>query len=236
MSKVQKKELWEENRAFFQANTIKGGRYLDDSGKIINEYVEAYKDLSVGLNGLRLGQSNNADMPDEIVVDINRVWLACYGQGCIKKIKESAEMITKTISRHIGVDLYSRLGLRVYYYKSMDDIRSYMRGLYSRLATPELQTVTGPTDKVLEMISCVRFMNPPFSIRLNIQPITILRPPEKTTDFVGNGVVIDIDVYEDKDSSKRPLNPKHIAAFLRESSDRVITKAGETIALLNEVE
>ena len=228
-------ELWEENRAFFQADTVQGARYLDDAGKIINAYADNYYDISVGIGGLHLAKPKEDDMPDEIVVDMNRIWIACYGEGSIKKVKENAEEITKSVSRHIGVDSYSRLGFRVYYFKSTANVKEYGQQLYSRIAATELQTMV-PAERVLETIPRTRFSDGPFSIWLMIQPITIVRPPEKETDYINNGVIIDVDVSEDRNSSTRALNPRHLATFLKESSDQVVQRANEIIAFLKGVE
>ncbi len=236
MSKVEKRELWEEARAYFQANTVKGGRYLNDAGKIINDCGDAYYDSTVGLDGLRFSKPKKVDVPDEITVDINRVWIACYGPNCVKRTKETAEAITKTVSRHIGVDSYSRLGFRVHYYKHTKNVKTYTQGLYAAIIASEMKTLVGSPDRVLEMVSRVRFLNPPFSIWLGVQPITISRPPDKISDFADDGVIIDIDVAESKDSSTRPLNLNLLATFLREASDRVVEKAAETIGFLEEVE
>ena len=228
-------ELWEENRAFFQANTVKGARYIDDAGKIINDYADDYYDISVGVEGLRLVKPKRDDMPDEIAVDMNRIWIACYGEGAIKKVKENAEEITKLVSRHIGVDSYRRLGFRIQYFKSTANAKEYIQHLYSRIAATELQTMV-PAGTVLETISRTRFSDGSFRILLGIQPIAVARPPEKKSDYVSDGVIIDVDVSEDGDSSTRPLNPRHLATFLRESSDRVVQRANEMIAFLKGVE
>lgn len=133
--------LWEENRAFFQANLIKGGRYLDVAGAIINDYRDAYDKFTVGLNELQFVKPKNNNMPDSIAVNIDRIWIANYGPGSIKKVKETAEAITRDISRHLGVDSYSRLGFRVHYFKRVKDVRSYSRRVYSATASSQLQTV-----------------------------------------------------------------------------------------------
>lgn len=227
-------ELWEENRAFFQANTVKGARYIDDAGKIINDYVDAYDDIAVAVEGLRIAKPKEDDMPDEIAVDINRIWIACYGEGSIKKVKESAGEITKSVSRHIGVDSYRRLGFRVQYFKSTANVKEYVQQLYSRIVATELQTIV-PAERVLEMISRIRFSDNSFSISLRIQPIANVKPPEKKSDYISDGVIIDVDVAENRDSSTRSLNPEHLAVFLKESSDRVVRRANEIIAFLKEV-
>jgi len=228
-------ELWGENRAFFQAETVKGARYIDDAGKIINDYADDYYDISVGMGGLHLDKPKRDDMPDEIVVDMNRIWIACYGEGSIKKVKENAEEITKSVSRHIGVDSYSRLGFRVYYFKSTANVKEYVQQLYLRTASTELQTIV-PAERVLEMSPRTRFSDSSFSIWLMIQPITIARPPEKKTDYVSDGVIIDVDISEDGNSSTRSLNPRHLATFLEESSDRIVQRANEIIAFLKGAE
>ena len=228
-------ELWEENRAFFQANTVKGARYIDDAGKIINDYADTYEDITVGVEGLRIAKPKEDDMPDEISVDMNRVWIACYGEGSIKKVKESAGKITKSVSRHIGVDSYRRLGFRVQYFKNTANVKEYIQQLYSRIVATELQTIV-PAKMVLETISRIRFSDKPFSILLGIQPLVNVKPPEKKSDYVSDGVIIDVDVSENRDSSNRSLNLQHLAVFLKESSAQVVRRANEIITLLKEVE
>lgn len=228
-------ELWEENRAFFQANTFKGARYIDDAGKIINDYVEAYDDVIVGVEGLRIAKPKEDDIPDEITVDMNRIWIACYGEGSIKIVKENAGEITKSVSRHIGVDSYRRLGFRVQYFKSTANVKEYIQQLYSRIVAAELQTIV-PAKMVLETISRIRFSDNPFSILLGIQPLVNVKPPEKESDYVSDGVIIDVDISENRDSSNRSLNLQHLAVFLKESSAQVVRRANEIITLLKEVE
>ncbi len=228
-------DLWEENKAFFQASTVRGARYIDDAGKIINDYRDDYYDINVGVEGLRLAKPKKDDMPDEIAIDMDRIWIACYGEGCIKKVKGNAEEITKLVSRHIGVDSYHRLGFRVHYFKSTANAKRCVQQIYSRSAAAELQTIIS-AKKVLGMISRTRFLDGSFSIWLGVQPIAIVRPPEKKSDYVSDGLIIDVDVSEDTDSSTRSLSPKHLATFLRESSDRIVQRANEIIAFLKGVE
>ncbi len=234
--KPNKIELWQEDRAFFQVNTVHGARYLDDAGKIINEYGDDFQDSSVGLGGLHLAKPKRDELPDEIVVDMNRIWIACYGEGCIKKIKENAPEIIKAISRFIGVDTYSRLGFRVYYFKNITDIKGYVKWLYSTVTSVPLQTLVGSSERTLEMGFRIRYLSTPFAINFGIRPIVVRRPPEKTEDFSKNGFIIDIDVSEDKDSSARSLNTKYISNFTKDSSDYVVQRASETIKFLRGAE
>ena len=39
-------------KAFCQVNTVKGNRYLDDAGLIMNAYADQFPEMNVGLNGL----------------------------------------------------------------------------------------------------------------------------------------------------------------------------------------
>lgn len=235
MKQKDNPQLWAENRAFFQASTIKGARYLDDAGKILNDYKNDYYDSTVGLEGLHLAKPKKDGFPDEIVVDMNRIWMACYGDGCISKIRASAETITKSISKHIGVDSYSRLGFRVYYFKSVSNVRRYVQGLYSQIAAQPLQTMV-PADRMSEMIWRTKFSDGNFSVWLGVQAISIGRPPEKQSDFASDGAIIDIDVSEDQDSSTRRISSSHLAPFVRESSDRLVANAHEIFAFLKGVD
>lgn len=232
MAKPEKPlKLWKEYRAFFQASTFKGARYLDDAGKILNEFRDSYQDGEVGLEGLRLARPKTPNIPDQIAVDINRIWIACFGDTPIKKLTETSEGITKAISRHIGVNSYTRLGLRALYFKPAEDVNVLSRGIYSKFVGTEFQR-DSKADSVVEFGCTFRYKSPPFFFRLMLQPILVTAQSQNKENFTENGFVIDVDVSEDKDSSNTPLNFDRLDKFLRESSTQLITKITSTIELL----
>ncbi len=236
MDDVDSVKLWGQNRAFFQASLIKGGRYLDDAGKILNDYLADYDDGTVGLEGLRLAEPKKDGIPDEIRVDTNRIWIACYGEDCIRRMIENAATITGGISQHIGVDSYGRLGLRVYHFKLIDNLPAYCQKLHLRTTTSEVQTLIGSSDNLKSMTLRTRFLRKPFTILLGIEPIVVVRVPKRISDWPGDGMVIDIDVVENNESSTRKLSRSLLTTFLKESSDYAVDKANETVLFLRELE
>jgi len=228
--------FWQENRAFFQANLVKGGRYLDDAGKIINDYADEYQDTSVGVEGLRFAEPTKDDIPDEIAVNVSRIWIACYGEDCIERITETTGPIVRKISEHIGVDEYRRLGLRVYYFKPIEDPIPYFKQLYLTTTSREFQTLVGSSDRVSEMHLTAKYESKPFSVKIELHPIRIQREAKTKSEFTSSGAIIDIDVVEGKESSSRALNRHHISGYLTESSKYIRDKAEQTIILLRGVQ
>ena len=230
--------LWEENRAFFQANLTRGGRYLDDAGKIINDYADRYGPYSVDPSGLHFAGPTDPAMPDQIAVDVNRIWIACYGPGCVKKLSEVAEDIAAAISRHIDVESYERLGLRANYFKSLQETGAYSRKLGERVYSPPYMALIGPVERVSTIAVQTGVLVGTYSVAMAIRSMKIARPARGRADFPGNGMVLDIDVSEgaDREPDRRRLTRRHIGTFVRESEEHLRSWALQAIGFLADVD
>jgi hypothetical protein len=222
----EKKEpkLWKVTHAFFQVNTFKGGRYLDDTGKILNEYLEYYRDYNVAVNGLHLLHPKTKNLPEEISVDINRIWIACHGEDSIKKINDTSEKIVKAISKYLEISLFTRLGFRAQYFKPFENIKRLTNEVYMKTASSDFQALI-KTESAIEIFHNIRYKNPPFSTRLILQNVIANQISEIKTEFSEDGFLIDMDVVEDKESSATTLNFDRVDKFLREATNVLLDKA-----------
>src|SRR2546425_11974695 len=59
----------------FQADTIHGFRFFDDSGRILNKYVDLYEDWTNGLDGTQFSKPKEDGLADSIRVDAQKIWL-----------------------------------------------------------------------------------------------------------------------------------------------------------------
>jgi hypothetical protein len=232
----KKPNLWLEHGAFFQANTIKGARYLDDCGKIMNEYSDNYADVSYTLNGLKLSKPNTQSMPEQIDVNTTNIHIACYGDDCIEKMVKTAAQITKKISETMGVESYSRLGFRVNYYKQIPELDRYLSKLGSKIIAPDFHALFMPTGQISEAALLTKSITKPFTVRFSFNPVIVEHPSSEKYGFSENGMVIDIDIGESKDSSERVLKTSHLGAFLKEAADCIRKKAEEAILSVRDID
>lgn len=225
-------DLWQVNRTFFQADFVKGGGYLDEAGKIVNELAADYYEMSVAPGGLRLTLPKSEDLPDEISVNVDRAWIQCLGADGIERMTVTATRITQRISGLIGVDSYRRLGLRVFYFQPEAELESYAKKLHSAVTAPAFQASLGSSGDVTETQFLVKTLQSPFLVSVALRPLVIGRPPRTKADYPTNGMILDIDVGENANSSSRELSPRRVHAFLDESSGLAREKAEKAILFL----
>lgn len=221
MTTEDNKYFWKIERCFFQANLIKGGRYLDDAGKIINDYEDYYEDYNVGTLGLVFKLRKTAEMPDELSVNMQRIWMAYYGEESFKRAIEQAPRIIKNISKHIEVLLFQRFGFRVIFFKPMDEVQKYQKTLYSHIASDELKTAIGKEEAIYEINTNFRLALKEHIVNIKFMPIIVNQKPRSVADYTHNGMSVDIDFGITPESSKSKLGTNILGSFVEESSTRI---------------
>ena len=207
---------------------------MDDAGKIINEYQEFYNGLEVDINGLRLSDTKQDQMPDEISVNIHRIWLAYYGQNAIQRIQENASILTRKISQIIGVESYSRFGLRTVYFRIEGDVNRFSANLYKQIASTQFVSLMGDGSDITEIRFTSKVKAGRFLTMISIGPLIIAHPPQKKSDFPENGATLDIDIGEEKSTGTIQLEPKHIPIFAEDATKYLRTKAENLLMFLKD--
>lgn len=97
--------------AFFQADTIRGYRYLDDAGKIMNRWDSFFPEKSVGLEGLTM--TNKGAVMRQLRVDARTIWLHLHIPDNIQQVESLVHDTATGVSEIIAVEQFRRIGLRL---------------------------------------------------------------------------------------------------------------------------
>lgn len=181
------------SEVFFQANTIKGNRYLDDAGKIMNRWDSEFPKKDVGIQGLLM---SNPDSPfRDLRVDTQQVWVHfCWPV----KIKEAIELAGNTVVEIAGlldVTKFSRLGLRVQYIYECSDMAKAVSKLASgTLNSKWWEEVTANSEKLSLLIQIpVGSTEMPVTLHISaVQRIPTGKSGPKLPDFA---LMIDADIH-----------------------------------------
>lgn len=98
-------------KAYCQVNLLKGNRYLDDAGKIMNLYDEEFPEKSVGIEGLSM-VNKGADL-EELRVSTVRIWFAFREPDTRQYVYDQARRRIDEIVQIIHVTHARRFGLRL---------------------------------------------------------------------------------------------------------------------------
>jgi hypothetical protein len=189
--------------AYFQANLIKGWRYLDDAGKIANRWLDQFSETSMGIDGLIM-RKPGATLR-ELQVSVERIWLAFSAPDTVRFVCDQSAKICTDISDVIDVNSYKRLGIRLQYIYGMPDIESCQtlsRKLVSHSAWDSLKAAG------LDLSSAEVSMNLRYSelkLKLSISSVKRVVTPTKPDKLPSIGIMIDMDLYQDKETAKAKI-------------------------------
>ena len=190
--------------AYFQANLLKGWRYLDDAGKIANRWLDQFTETTVGIDGLIL---RNPDATlRELRVSVDRIWLAFSAPDTIRLVCDQSAKICTEISDIIDVGAYKRLGIRLEYLHAMSDIEACQRLVNSNLVPDSFQNSLKATG--LDLHSAEVSMNlhdSKLKVTLSIRPARRVRKPSKPDKLPDIGVMLDVDLYQDEQTDKAKI-------------------------------
>jgi hypothetical protein len=189
---------FELRSVFFQANTIHGFTFFDDSGKILNLYVDNYQRWTNGLDGLKLTEPKaDSDVPDTVQVTPDRVWFQYLEQSSLgSKLSQMAAMLVD-ISRILKVDEYSRLGLRASYFFSTPPDSDLARLAARRALGAAFDYGLEQADAGIEFEAVMRAKSRDISTVIWAKTLKILRPPRNRGDYETDGLSVDVDAYRE---------------------------------------
>ena len=101
--------------AFCQVNILKGFRYLDDAGKIMNRYDDDFAEKSVGLNGLDMSTKKEDAILREMRVSSRHIWLRFSKPDTYQYVIDHGSSRIREVADIIDVSSASRFGVRLEY-------------------------------------------------------------------------------------------------------------------------
>ena len=178
--------------SFFQANTIKGHRYLDDAGKIMNRWDSEFPNKEVGVTGLLM--RNPDAMLRELRVDSRTIWIHFSFADTLKQIIDLSINVTTEICDILEVKQFSRLGLRIQFIYDMSEITGEDGQITNRIFVPALQGIMEgrqPQDS-FEFAVNTGTQRTPVTLRV----ATVEKKPEAKapSGFPKQGLLVDADI------------------------------------------
>jgi hypothetical protein len=192
--------------SFIQINTIKGYKYVDRAGEIVNAYHKknSVPRFVMTLNGLAIEQP--MDKVDELKITPRIVW-AKFSE--IDSLDMVANLFSKEVEKILGiieVEKVNRVGWRnffVYEFPSKEKQEEYLKKFSIIENTKTLFTRLEIETKK------------DFDANLVLQPV--IKDDEQKT----HGILFDVDVFQNKE-----VEPKEISGILKKFREYLADKDG----------
>lgn len=190
--------------AYFQADTVRGYRYLDDAGKIMNRWDSQFPEKSVGLEGLTM--ANKSAVMRQLRVDTRTIWLNLHSPDNLQQVQNLAYEVTSEISDTIGVDQFRRVGLRLQYVYGVRNTDIATAPLVRNLLAEEwLRDI----DSTFWTAKAFEFMVPlpAEGINVNLRVALVRRNPiaQAGEKIPVQGIMIDLDLFRSEVTDLRDL-------------------------------
>lgn len=185
---------------FVQANTIRGNRYLDDAGKIMNFYEEDFPAMEVGLDGLKMRNPDTKLRTVQVTTEL--VWVHIELPDTLTYGSDQAYRIISRVCDIIDVTQLKRMGMRFVHLISTENTgirRGTMhRRVFNSYADNVLNGVyvnTGNTDKVMEFKVSLKEKERQIDIRIAEVERTANAPDAQR--IPGTAILIDSDIHRE---------------------------------------
>ncbi len=202
--------------AFVQANTVKGNRYLDDAGKIMNEWDDSFPEKQVGLEGLHMRNSDKALR--EMRVSTSTIWLAFFEPDTLQLVLDQSSNVIQKVAEIIEVEKFSRVGVRTQYVYPVGDVPKAVASLAKRIVGTYVESLVDDKSKwhALEVATDVVKENA--RVKLIITFVTRSQQKGNISKLPPHGVMFDIDVLTKPDES---IDASRLKGFLRHAGTEV---------------
>jgi len=193
MSKtVQKLNKLHNPESFIQVNTIKGFKYIDKAGEIVNKYHIKNKPPNFTMNPEALVIEKPQDKIDLLRVTATNFWLKFSKIDSLDMIIGLFQKNTKDVLETLEVTKLSRIGWRnyfIYEFVNDDKFKSYFANLQPIKNNDFISlTVSIKTNKS-------------FKGNLTIVPVA-------KTDSKTKAILFDIDMFEEGDFAVQSIETK----------------------------
>jgi len=180
---------------FCQADMVKGWRYLDDAGKIMNRWDSAFPDKTVGVDGLTM--RNKDEVFETLKVNPLVIWLHFSVPEKLEYVVDVSRSTIEGVSEILGVSQYRRIGLRLQYFHGIERARL---GAAVEQVGRNLFASRWGGDGATSGISPFNFQ---FIMRVAEEPVEVklrvgtgrMRPESRgATGMPEEGILVDVDL------------------------------------------
>lgn len=201
--------------AFCQADMVRGWRYLDDAGRIMNKWDSAFPEKTVGLDGLMM--RNRDAVFETLKVNPLIVWLHFSLPEKLDDVISTSEATIEGVSEILGVSQYRRIGVRVQYLHGID--RDKLGQAVQQMAQ-NLFSSKWAADPAIPIISpfnfefMVKVANEPIEVNLRVGTVSILPESRHKKNLPETGTLIDLDLYH-----RRIIHIADLRGFMKRVKD-----------------
>ena len=181
--KIKKLNKLEHPSSFIQLNTIKGFKYVDKAGEIVNEYHDKNTppEFTMNLNGLVIkNPSNNLD---ELRITPNTIWARLESAGSLEQIESAFQKNVEKITSILEIEKIKRFGWRNYYIFECQN-KEEMEGYFKKNFSLEMGDLTYAEVNITKG-----------DIEANVR----IKQMIKADDSEKFGVLFDIDTFVNKE-------------------------------------
>jgi hypothetical protein len=185
------------HQAFVQARLVKGYRFLDLSGVVLNRIGELYEEMNISPGGGILSKRRNPKDPYAIRFSADVIWLHYAPVGSLEYLVDTASEWVNSIARDIEVKDFQSLGLRSQYFVRSRDIIKSSTLLGKRISGEMLQGVIADVSEARDVgvEYVVRVPIKKFIGVVRANTIRILREAGEPVEYPSDGLCFDVDIY-----------------------------------------
>jgi len=219
---VEKKDLntWNLHQVFVQSGLVKGYRYLDLSGVVLNRIGDLYEEIGIDPAGGVLKKRKNIRDPYAIRFSTEAIWLQYAPIESLEYVVDTAHEWINSIAKDIEVRNFRTLGVRSHYFVASTNIIKSSTLLARKISGDILQDtitdVSEPRDVGLNYMVRVPVKN--FIAVVRAQTIRVVREAIEPVDYPSDGLLFDVDIYWRKEGPN--LIPRaETKGFVRSAAD-----------------
>lgn len=187
---------------YVQVDTIRGSRYLDEVGRLMNNWETEFPYKQLSDDGLRM--TNAYSQSRQLWVNAERIWLHFLEPDTLTYVSDHSRRIVEQVCQTIEVTTFSRVGLRLQHFVPADNLGDAAHRLRLRVFSEAINNAFGsysnaPRREGDGEVAGFEFMLPvitdEFVTMLRAVPVQRSGGTEKSRDMAAQGILIDVDVF-----------------------------------------
>lgn len=187
---------------FVQANTVKGYKYVDLAGEILNDFITKTRppEFNMGLNGLVIKKPRGKI--EELKASADQIWMKFVEIDSLDMVADLFSKEAKKIFETLVVQQISRLGWRSYFIYDFADKAEQTRYFEKLTVMPDFEIKVLRADVKTDK---------KFRVNLGLKPVVKEEDSKKI-----HGVLFDVDLSQDGqiDVSEVPKLLKEYRSYL----------------------
>lgn len=178
---------------YCQVNTIRGNRYLDDAGKIMNLYEEQFSSMNVGVDGLVMSSKGEKFRQAKVTTD--SIWTSFRSPDTLQYVYDHGLRFIKAVADIIEVSHASRFGLRVESVMPAEKTADIMEPVLSNVFSEGLLKRHSGEPVAYEVF--IERKMEGLTVALRIKPVERVGEPKPEDDAPERGLMFDADIHRD---------------------------------------